>query len=75
MPAIASSVTIQLILNQAGAGPAGYADTIQVGGVTITTPLYISTPTAGTNTDVQTIQLYSTDGTIWNALIQYSIYA
>jgi hypothetical protein len=76
LPAITSSVIITLILNQAGAGTVGYANTIQVGGVAIATTLYRgSTPTPGSITDVQRIQLYSTNGTTWNALIEYLTYA
>ena len=73
LPAIRSSVTLKLILDQS-ATP-GYANAIKVGGTNVSSiRLSGGTPVPGSATDIQEITLYSTNGTVWKALVNYYIF-
>ena len=76
LPAVKSSVTVNLILDQAAAGTNGYANVIQVAGTNVSSIQILSGPiVTGSATDIQEIVLYSSNGTVWKALVRYYVFA
>ena len=71
-------ITITIILNQALASVPGYVNSITIGpnSTPVSSLLWQGgLPTVGSSIDIQNITLYSTNGSIWNALIRYEKYA